>query len=258
MLSLLLALITVVPGNNMPLIDVELDGVKATLLLDTGASHTTLDYGFVTNSLPAAPLQEVAIMGSTNVAVSPKLVGVKTITVEGKALEGELVMTIDLSHLSKAVGRPVHGILGMNHLGLYPAIISLGKGTIIWEPTQEELIGLGFRPTMARKTGTTFEIMTKTPTGKFAAMLLDTGSTFTFVTTDVWEESEESVKMGAADVNKNAQIGYKRGKKGELNFGRGLKLEITPFISTDGKSQIGSDLLKSHDIYLTHTSVSLR
>lgn len=256
MLSLLLALITVVPGNNMPLIDVELDGVKATLLLDTGASHTTLDYGFVTNSLPAAPLQEVQITGSTNVAVTPKLVGVKTITVEGKALEGEMVMTIDLSHLSKAVGRPVHGILGMNHLGLYPSIISLNKGTITWNPTQEDLVG--FRPTMARKTGTTFEIMTKTPSGKFAAMLLDTGSTFTFVTPEVWEESEESVKMGAADVNKNAQIGYKRGKNGELNFGRGFKLELTPFISTDGKSQIGSDLLKSHDIYLTPTSVSLR
>lgn len=256
MLSLLLALITVVPGNNMPLVDVELDGVKATLLLDTGASHTTLDYGFVTSSLPAAPLQEIEITGSTNVAVSPKLVGVKTIMVEGKELEGELVMTIDLSHLSKAVGRPVHGILGMNHMGLYPSIISLQKGTITWEPTKEDLVG--FHPTMARKTGTTFEIMTKTPSGKFAAMLLDTGSTFTFVTPDVWEESEESVEMGAADVNKNAQIGYKRGKKGELNFGRGFKLELSPFISTDGKSQIGSDVLKSHDIYLSATGVALR
>lgn len=256
MFSLLLALITIVPGNNMPLIDVELDGVKATLLLDTGASHTTLDYGFVKTALPNAPLQQIAITGSTNVAVAPKLVGVKTITVEGMKLEGEMVMTIDLSHLGTAIGRPVHGILGMNHLGLYPSIVSLKKGTIKWNPTNEELAG--FHPLMARKTGTTFEIMTKTPNGKFAAMLLDTGSTFTFVTPDVWEESEENIAMSAADVNKNAQIGYTRGKKGELNFGRGFKLELAPFISTDGKSQIGSDLLKDIDIYLYPTGVALR
>lgn len=256
MLSLLLALITIVPGNNMPLIDAEIDGVKATLLLDTGASHTTLDYGFVTKSLPASPLQEVAVMGSTNVAVTPKLVGVKTIEVEGKALEGEMVMSIDLSHLSKAIGREVHGILGMNHLLLYPSIVSLKKGTITWEPTEADLVG--FHPTMAKRRGNTFEIMTKTPKGKFAAMLLDTGSTFTFVTPDVWDAAEEDVKMSAADVNKAEQIGFKRGESGELNFGGGYKKTLSPIISTDGKNQIGSDLLKTIDIYLTADSVLLR
>lgn len=256
MLTLLLALITLVPGNNMPLVEAEIDGVKATLLLDTGASHTTLDYGFVKNSLPASPLQEVAVMGSTNVKVTPKLVGVETIKVEGKELKGEMVMTIDLSHLSKAVGRPVHGILGMNHLTLYPSIISLKEGTITWEPIEEDLTG--FHPTMAKRRGNTFEIMTKTPKGRFAAMLLDTGSTFTFVTPEVWEEAEDDVKMSAADVNKAEQIGFKRGKMGELNFGGGYKKTLSPIISTDGKNQIGSDLLKTVDIYLASDSVLLR
>lgn len=256
MFSLLLALITLVPGNNMPLAQVEIDGVKATLLLDTGASHTTLDYGFVTKSLSSAPLQEVAIIGSTNVSVTPKLVGVDTIKFEGKELRGEMVMTIDLSHLSKAVGQEVNGILGMNHLTLYPSIISLGKGTVTWEPTKEDLAA--FHPTMAKRRGNTFEIMTKTPNGNFAAMLLDTGSTFTFVTPEVWEAAEETLEMGTADVNRSAQIGFKRGKNGELNFGGGYKKEISPIISDDGKNQIGSDLLKGVDIYLSADKVMLR
>ena len=41
-------------GNRMPIVAGELNGVRCTLLLDTGATHPTVDMSFVRESLPVS------------------------------------------------------------------------------------------------------------------------------------------------------------------------------------------------------------
>ena len=54
-------------GNNMPIVRGEVDGKPCTLLFDTGATHTTLDKGFVERELKDHKIEKVVLAGVTNV-----------------------------------------------------------------------------------------------------------------------------------------------------------------------------------------------
>lgn len=251
------ALLTLVPHNNMPLVEAEADGVACTLLVDTGASHTTLDLGFVTNRLPHATLHDIQLMGRTNVSSAPKFVEMSRLTVGGEmTFETEGVMALDLGHLSKVVGRRVDGILGMNHLREKTCIISLKNGEIVWNPT-EEARAL-FRPLRVRDRGTTFEVLAITPGGRRLAFLVDTGSTFTFIDKNLWPAAEGDVKMGTGDVNAIAEMSFTKGETGEIDCGKDVKLTISPFLTPErNRNQIGSDFFLKTDILLDGPSISV-
>lgn len=258
MQALLLALaIAVQGGNNMPLVEGCVDGEKCTLLLDTGASHTTLDLAFVTNRLAGVKLEEVQLVGATNVATPPKFAAVSSLELGEEKLEIEGVMAVDLSHLSSAVGRRVDGILGMNHLRRRRCLISLAKGELKWEPSEEEK--LGFHRVLTRDRGTTFELIVKLPSGEIMPLLIDTGSSFTFINRDYWKASEENVHLAAADVNASASMGFVRGEKGTLDCGKGFKIEVSPILTEErNRNQIGSDVFLAHDLLIEGNRVSVR
>lgn len=258
MIGLLLALAIVVqPGNNMPLVEASVDGVECTLLLDTGASHTTLDLNFVTNRLSEVALKEVELVGSTNVATTPKFAAVKELKLGEETFAIDGVMALDLRHLSAGVGRRVDGILGMNHLRLKPCIISLGRGELKWRPTREEK--QGFHRVMTRDRGTTLELIVKVPQGEILPMLIDSGSSFTFINRELWQPSKEEVKFGTTDVNHSMARGFVRGEKGLLNCGKGFKIEVSPILTEEkNRNQLGSDVLLGKDILLEPNGVSIR
>lgn len=238
------------PGNGMTLVEGRVDGTPCTLLVDTGASHTTLDLGFVTNRLAGATLREVELVGMTNVATAPKFVETKTLTIGEMSFETEGLMALDLGHLSGAVGRRVDGILGMNHLRARPAILSLKRKTLMWNPPREEYAR--FIPLNVRDRGTTFEVWATTPTGARVALLVDTGSTFSFVDETLWPAAEEEVKMSAADVNKRAEAAFMRGKTAEIACGEGVMLTLSPILTPEkGRNQLGYDVFRDHDLLIT-------
>lgn len=249
--------LNVVSGNNMPLVEATVEGVPCTLLVDTGASHTTLDLGFVTNSLPKVELQTVELMGTTNVRTLPKFVAVTNFTIGTESFAVEGMMAIDLKHLSQGVGRKVDGILGMNHLRMKPCVISLGRGELVFNPDEAELTG--FHEVMTRDRGTTFELVVKLPNGKIVPMLIDTGSSFTFLNRELWEAGEKEIRMGTSDVNANEARAFTKGAKGELNCGRGFKLAVEPILTEEtNRNQLGSDVFREHDIYLDARGLRLR
>lgn len=258
MQALLLALaIAVQGGNNMPLVESRVNGEECTLLLDTGASHTTLDLSFVTNRLSGVALEEVKLLGATNVATPPKFAAVSSLELGEEKFQIDGVMAVDLSHLSSAVGRRVDGILGMNHLRLKPCVISLGKGELKWNPTVEDK--QGFHSVLTRDRGTTFELIVKTPTGEIVPMLIDTGSTYTFINRELWRESSERVELGTADVNDSARRGFVRGENNLLNCGKGFKIEVSPILTEErNRNQIGSDVFLAHDLLIEGNRVSVR
>lgn len=251
------AVLTVVPGNNMPLVEASLDGKQCTLLVDTGASHTTFDLAFITNALPAVKLEEVQLIGRTNVRVPPKFAAVTNLTVGTESFAVEGVMALDLAHLTHGVGRKVDGILGMNHLRLKPCIISLKRGMLEWNPDVAALEG--FHPVLTRDRGTTHELIVKLPSGEITPLLIDTGSSFTFLNKTLWPAKAETVKMGTSDVNSQATIGFVRGEKGTLDCGHGYALAVEPILTEEtNRNQLGGDVFREVDIYLSDRSVRLR
>lgn len=255
--SLLLGVaLTVIPGNNMPLVEASVDGEACTLLVDTGASHTTLDLNFVTNRLSKVELQEVQLMGLTNVRMAPKYAAISELKVGSAIFEGGL-MAIDLKHLSKGVGRKVDGILGINHLRIKPCVISLKRGELIFDPSEAELAG--FHKVLTRDRGNTFELIVKLPSGRIEPMLVDTGSSFTFINRELWPEAKETVSMATTDVNEKADSAFVKGEKGELNCGKGYKLTVEPMLTPEtNRNQLGADLFKRVDIYLAPNTLKLR
>lgn len=258
MITVFLALaIAVQSGNNMPLVEASVDGVECTLLLDTGASHTTLDLDFVTKRLPNVELKDVELIGSTNVATPPKFVAVKEFKLGEEIFAIEGMMTLDLSHLSAGVGKRVDGILGINDLRRKPCLISLKRGELIWGPTKEEVEG--FHRVLTRDRGTTFELIVKLPSGEITPMLIDTGSSFTFLDRRLWKASADEVRFGTSDVNDTATRGFVRGEKGVLNCGRGFKLEVAPILTEEtNRNQLGSDVFQNTDILVERNRLSLR
>lgn len=249
--------LTVVEQNGMALTAASVDGVACTLLVDTGASHTTLDLGFVTNRLPKAELQEVQLLGRTNVSGGPKFVKTSQLTVGEATFSIEGLMALDLGHLSGAVGRRVDGILGMNHLREKPCVLSLKRKKLLWMPNETERTG--FRPVLTRDRGTAFELIVKLPDGKLEPLLVDTGSTFTFLHKSLWPAGVAPVTINAADVNARADRGFTRGKPGELDCGKGLTLAVTPVLTEEtNRNQIGYDVFKSVDLLIDGTALRLR
>lgn len=249
--------LSVVPQNGMPLVTAAVDGVACTLLVDTGASHTTLDLGFVTNALKGATLHEVELVGRTNVAMMPKFVETRQLTVGEATFETEGLMALDLAHLHRAVGRRVDGILGMNHLRTKPCVLSLGRGELVWEPSAEARAG--FRPLTVRDCGTTFKVLTKTPTEKPVALLVDTGSTFTFVDETLWPAAEGELKMGTADVNVRREQSFRRGKSAEVACGPDVRLTLQPVLTPEkNRNQLGNDILKSQDLLIEPNGLKLK
>lgn len=249
--------LTLVERNGMALVAAAVDGVPCTLLVDTGASHTTLDLGFVTNRLPKAELRDVQLVGRTNVAGGPKFVTAAQLAVGEATFATEGLMALDLGHLPAAVGRRVDGILGMNHLRERPCVLSLARRRLLWMPDETERAG--FRPVLTRDRGTTFELIAKLPDGRIEPLLVDTGSTFTFLDRSLWPAAEESVTVNAADVNARADRAFVRGKPGELDCGKGLKLAVSPILTEEkNRNQIGYDVFKSVDLLIDGASLRLR
>lgn len=246
--------------SNMPLIETELDGVKATLILDTGASHTTFDTTFVTNAFPNAKLQPVALLGSTNAKVGPGnqgpcVFGAKTLKIGSLTLNAADAMAFPLGQLSAVVGRKVDGILGMNHLAARPFILSLADGRIVWNPSAKARVG--FVRAHSRLRGNRRELVARLPNGETLGLLIDSGSTWTFIESAHWRATDRKTAVASADLNRRANETMRAGEKGTIDCG--FRFEIEPMIAPQpGLNQIGAATLKNLDLLFDDAGVSLR
>ena len=244
--------------SNMPLVEAELDGVKATLILDTGASHTTFDTAFVTNAFPKAKLTSVTLLGTTNVRAGtpgPCVFGAKKLKVGDLALDAADAMAFPLGQLSSVVGRKVDGILGMNHLAARPFVLSLADGRIVWDPPAE--VCAGFVRAKSRLRGNRRELVARLPNGEELGLLIDSGSTWTFVEDRYWRTTARKTSVASADLNRCANETMRTGEKGLIDCG--IRFEIEPMIAPQpGLNQLGAATLKNIDVRFDANGVSLR
>ena len=251
--------VTVVEGNHMPLVDAVLDGRRATLILDTGASHTTFDLGFVTNAFPGVKLIEPVMVGESNAFAKPRFLAAKTLSIGGRDIAVEGVMALDLSHLDASVGRNVDGILGMDVLRPQRFILSLARSELVFVDEPSEVPPGFVRVPSRLDSSGCYNLLATLPDGTKRAMLLDSGSTYTFLAgTNSWPLAESASSLAASDVNGRAPLAFHPGLPGLLTLGP-TNFPVAPLLlARPPLDQLGSDFLLKADLLHVPSHIFLR
>lgn len=243
--------------NNMPLVRGEVDGRPCTLLFDTGATHTTLDRGFVTREFPDRKLEKVMLAGETNVEGSPSLLHVASLKVGAAGFGDFDMMVLDMAHLSDGIGEKVDGVVGMNVIGRVMTLVSLGSGEVVFSPRRDRLSG--FTNAVARAASDPFSVALKAGFGdKMVPVIVDSGASMTFLGRDVgWPETDEKAELATTDVN-GCGNGLRPvvGKEGPLMLG--IPVTVRPMVVPEPMNRIGSDTLRRYDMLVGWRRVAFR
>ena len=244
-------------GNNMPIVRGEVDGKPCTLLFDTGATHTTLDRGFVERELKEHKLEKVVLAGVTNVEGLPSLVHAGSFKV-GMAKFGDFdVMVLDISHFQKGIGEKIDGVVGMNVIGRVTTLVSLGAGEVVFAPARVRLAG--FTNAVDRAASDPFSIALKARYGeKEIPLIVDSAASMTFLGRETgWPTTDAKVDISATDVNCNgSSLAPMVGKPGELVLG--IPLSISPMVVAEPMNRIGADTLLKYDLLIGWQRVAFR
>ena len=231
------------------------NGVRALMMLDTGASHTVLSKRFVDAKLPGAQKMDTGGMqfSSASSRQRPDLYVVKLDT---KAKSGEKtvfeqpVLCLPLDGVQDTMATPIDGILGMDILGWLPFTFDLRNGDnchwglpqdvdsmVPMEPLQVDQMQ---RPHMQVDTGTQEQ---PHPT----VLLLDTGSSVTYMPAAEWGlgASDAKATVGVSDVNGGRFMNIGLGKPKALTLGKGVQTRpLSPQLQPGPKGVIGIDALQ--------------
>ena len=244
-------------GNNMPIVRGEVDGKPCTLLFDTGATHTTLDKGFVERELKDRKLEKVVLAGVTNVEGAPSLVHADSFKVGPAEFCDFDVMVLDISHFQKGIGEKIDGVIGMNVVGRVTTLVSLGSGEVVFAPRRDRLAG--FTNAVDRAASDPFSIDLKARCGeKDIPLIVDSAASMTFLGRETgWPATDEKADISATDVNGvgNA-LRPVVGREGVLTLG--IPLSIRPMVVAEPMNRIGADTLLKYDLLIGWRRVAFR
>ncbi len=250
------AKLNVLERKNMPFVEATLDGRKCNLLFDTGATHTTFDVGFIRRELSDRKLDNVMLVGTSNVKGAPKVFQVSSLKI-GDAEFGHFTsMALDMSHLVQGIGVKVDGIVGMNVIGRVPTFVSLGSGRVVFVPGPD--VRRGFGKGILRSVENPFSVaLSPSFRGKRFPIIVDSASSLTFLSKSIgWPSSKKSVDIGAVEVNGNSAFSTETGLNGMLHLGEDV--EIKPMLVDEPVSRIGADTLLEYDMLVDDVQVRFR
>lgn len=226
----------------------QIDQKQTRLIVDTGATHTTLDFKFARTAFPDNPIRPVEITGVTNAKEAPKLM-YSSVHFGSLSVPKSPVFLINLDGLRQIMENSAEGIMGMDimqrkafrFLASAPVFEFITKAT----PSQEykRLIGVTDK---AGRLHTTVRAGTRD-----FSLLLDTGSSITAVPEDLWEAGEgETIDYDSADINGRTQGKVRLGVPMDITIGDGPILKnVRPHLLPKGSLGIlGLDALKNVEI----------
>ena len=231
-----------VRANGMHLADGTVDGVPCRLLVDTGATHTTFDLAFVTNRLPAARLEDVKVFGETNVGFAPKCFARAAFRLGGHAFPAQGAMAVPLDGLHASIGERIDGVLGMSDLATADFI--LRDREIEFAP--DASVCASFGPDRRRGGDALNPQVAGRHAGREIAFLVDSGSSFTFVNTALWEATTNAVDLTATEISGRSGLAPHLGAAGELDLG--VAFTLRPMVSARPVNYLGADFLKVGEI----------
>lgn len=241
--------LTIHKGNNLQTLQAAINGIPCTLLFDTGATHTTFNRSFIKKNFPNAPLLRDLAFQHTNVAMPTERFHIERLTLGNTDLCDFSAMVLPLDHLSQAVGTPIDGILGMNSIRYAPLVMALKEGWIAWTPKLPENPFATPLPNAPCGNPLTLMLYAHSSTPKSPhigyPLLVDTGSSYTFVPEECWPAADQAVTMSTSDVNAGQNETFRRGKSSSLFIGP-KRFTIAPFFGTNRRYQLGADIMTKH------------
>lgn len=248
-------------GETLLLVETTVDGVPAKLLLDTGASHTSLDAAWAKATFPAmktrvVPLEsdDVYTFASPEIA----LARIGEFRLGGRRFTDVEMPLADLSGLRRALPElnDVVGILGMNATTLAPCRISFGGRRMEWvEPGSAAFAGKEKFP-VRRTAGTDCVQVTlppQKPGGSAVSALIDSGAVGSSVPADFWigaaEEKRTALVTTATGTRK---VAVEFGVPATLKFSETLAVpDVSPRLIRPGEAMkilLGLDVLNRLEI----------
>jgi hypothetical protein len=118
-------------------VDAKINGKRANMLIDSGASNTVFDKTRITRFLPTEILQTHEKLSTGLGTNSMKSESAKIETLEfGKLkIEGYQAVILDLSHVNISYKvmkmKPIDGVIGGDILKKYSGVIDYGKKTLV-------------------------------------------------------------------------------------------------------------------------------
>lgn len=182
-------------GSMFFLIETKVNGVPAKMLVDTGASHTTLDLNWVQQTFPQAQVR-LATLGDASDPYAFTQSQLPLLPVEkfsvGESRFSELFMPlVNLIGLRNALPElnDVVGVLGMNTMGAAPCRISFKARTLQWlDAAALEKLGKKEKLQTTPRPGTNCMMVNvfSPKDGKPLSVLLDCGATVSRVPEAFW------------------------------------------------------------------------
>ena len=244
---------TVLPGNNLQTVQATLNGKPCVLLLDTGASHTTLDRDFLAKTFPDLPTQPVALGGDTNVETAPLAFPIHALKLGETELKRFVGMALPLGHLAQSAGTRIDGILGMNALAYAPFRLSLRDRAVTWYSSVPDLTGATELPVLQTLGDNSLHLVASRAGDAQSTtfpVLLDSGASLTFMDSERWPAAEGETALTTTGVNEAANVSLQRGAKDTLRLGTHT-LTLEPLLRPGEEPILGADsLLKMNDLII--------
>lgn len=252
-------------GEQLFIVETKVNGVPAKMLLDTGASHTTLDLNWAKAAFPQAQTKTLRAGDASNAySVAPqeiRLLPIEKFSVGENHFGAFRVPLADLSGLRAALPelRDVAGILGMNTVTLAPCRISFKNRTLRWL-SAEDAAQISPKEKLRSRVlpGTDCVLVTifSPKNGAPLEALIDCGALDTSVLADFWtEELPEKIHSVVTTHagTRVAEIAF--GVPETLKFSETFALEnvspkIIPADSVRKKVLLGTDALSRFDLVL--------
>lgn len=234
--------------GNLLVVSSQIDQKPVRLIVDTGATHTTLDSQFARDLFPNHPIRNVVLTGTTNAKESPKWMQA-SVTVGSLTVPTSPVFLINLDGLRLLMNNSADGVLGMDIM--QKKAFRFLASAPLFEFTSTAISTAGYKHLsgVADQAGR-LHVVARAGSRDFS-LLLDTGSSVTALPEDLWEAGEgETIDYDSADINGRSQGKIRLGAPMDITVGDGLVLKkIRPHLLPKGSLGIlGLDALKNVEI----------
>lgn len=233
----------------------EIEGKPVNMIVDTGATHTTLDETFTRTTFPSLKAADISGPFQTNAPRPPKMTRANLL-VTPLFVEKHPILLLDLSGLNDILQTRVHGVLGMNTMGCLPFIFNVRDQVFRYDAN------LKHAPGMKKLRGHLDEsnrlVLEARAGGRSYALLLDTGASATLITQSAWQgETGESIPLDSASVKGRSTKEVLLAQPTDFEIGDGLVLHgVAPMLVGESLSNgaqtvglLGLDSLKNVELY---------
>ncbi|MEG0723109.1 MAG: aspartyl protease family protein [Akkermansia sp.] len=246
------------PGTNLLLLQGLVNGTPCTLLVDTGASHTTFDADFIRRNFPKIHTMDIQKAGKSNVTAPARAFHIDELSFGNNRHCNFYGIILDLSAISHAMNIQLDGILGRNNLRVAPFLLSARNKSLQWLNSCPQLENLKQTKLRVSQSPQGAILVHARPKNQDAdiSLLMDTGASITCINPSSWRAgiipSSPNIKATGINTPCDQPQLNKRGKATDLILSPECTLRhLTPLLLTEkDPSLLGMDFCSRFDLII--------